>query len=408
MRLLFISTETRPIVGGIGRCLDGWLSGLVELGHEVCMLGLVSEQVYAKTGGLPARSYREEWLAIRNRGTQWLDRLGLARKMWSALFIFQRNLLIRRRCVQMFDGFRPDVVIFSVLNTLCCQSFIQARRRGVHCAGIAYGSEINPVRVQNPRWLRRTLAHLDRIVVISDYTRELAQAWSVQDDRIVVVHPALSPDIVARARRQAAARVPGSASKDESGPMNLLTICRIVERKGVQTVIQAVAQLRSQSCHIRYDIVGEGPYRRRLEELAEHLGVSDVVRFHGGVSDTDREALLRDCDIFVMDPFESADGDVEGFGIVFLEAGLFGKPVIGSHSGGISDAVRDGHTGILVRPQDVPRLVDAIRSLILDQDLYSHLAGAGRRWARKHFPENCGPELQNALEGMPQSHHRSN
>lgn len=369
--------------------------GLAELGHDVCMLSMLPASVSSKSRALPPRAYREEWRALLERRENALDRFVPFRKIRSAIFLAREHRLIARHFHQTVKTFRPDWIVFSVLNSVCCQELAHAKKMGIRCAGIAYGSEIHPKRVSNPGWLAKTLRRFDHLIAISDYTRQRLVKWGVSAESVSIVHPAL----VSTANNSATVHLDCQQETDttECAPLRLLTICRLVERKGVQTVIEAVAQLRREFRNLRYDIVGDGPYRKTLANLAQRLDVMDCVHFHGLVSDAERDRLLRACDIFVMVPFESADGDVEGFGIVYLEAGLYGKPVIGSRSGGVPDAVRDQCTGVLVWPSDAELMANIIRDLVNQTERRTQLGTIGRDWALEHYPRNCGAWLTTAL-----------
>ena len=334
MRILFISTETRPIVGGIARTLDGWLSGMAELGHDVTMVGLLSESALVGRHELLPRLYREEWLTLPERCESRLDKILPLRKMRSAVYVLLRDHFVRQSFILLLEEIRPDWVIFSVVNSVCCIPIKETKRRRLKCAAITYGSEIHPTRVKRPKWLRRTFRQLGLMIAISEHTRLMLLKWGVSNERIAIVHPALDPDLIARVEQKLPLRNEEYQDQDES--LRLLTICRLVERKGVQTVLKALRMLRQEFPNLHYDIVGDGPFRNELEELVYELDLDDIVKFHGLISDTAREALLQMCDIFIMVPFESADGDIEGFGIVYLEAGLHGVAVAGSRSGGMS------------------------------------------------------------------------
>ncbi len=396
MRLLFISTNTRPIVGGIANCLDSWLSGLAELGHEVSMLSLLPPEQEGKLEELTPRKYQEEWLVLPQRREWAVERFVPLRKVRSGAYRMHRWLMIRRRFAHLVAAFQPDWVIFSVINPVCCVPLGEVKRQGLRCAGIVYGSEIHPRRVGNPNWLRRTLNQFERIIAISEHTQHMVIDWDVPAERVSIVHPGLTPDFVARYEQKLLHTSSEELPNNGESP-RLLTICRLVERKGVQTVLKAIAYLRAELPTLQYDVVGDGLYREELEKLAHDLGMDDIVQFHGLLSDEAREALLRACDIFVMVPFEASDGDVEGFGIVFLEAGLYGKPVIGSRSGGVPDVIKAGQTGILVSSRDVDSMAKAIRDLALNPNCRDHLVAEGKAWSLSHSHRLCGQALALAL-----------
>jgi phosphatidylinositol alpha-1,6-mannosyltransferase len=133
-----------------------------------------------------------------------------------------------------------------------------------------------------------------------------------------------------------------------------------------------------------YLVAGEGPLRGALEEQVVRLGLREQVRFVGYREDRELAALYQLSRIFVM-PATESDADLEGFGIVYLEAGFFGTPPIGSRTGGIPDAVEDGVTGLLVDPGRPEELDRAIRCLLTDEALHARLAAAGRQRVLDRF-----------------------
>jgi phosphatidylinositol alpha-1,6-mannosyltransferase len=157
----------------------------------------------------------------------------------------------------------------------------------------------------------------------------------------------------------------------------MVSLCRLVPRKGIDTVLEALPAIFKAVPEVQYIVAGDGPDRTRLERLAERLGVTPLVRFLGLVPDDQVAPLLHMADVFVM-PAREERPDVEGFGLVFLEANACGTPVIGSTSGGIPDAVVDGETGLLVPPLAPGPLADAAIRLLNDADLRGRLGRAGR------------------------------
>ncbi|MEO8139057.1 MAG: glycosyltransferase family 4 protein [Gemmatimonadota bacterium] len=168
------------------------------------------------------------------------------------------------------------------------------------------------------------------------------------------------------------------------GRQVLLTLSRLVPRKGIDTVLEALPAIASAVPGVQYIIAGGGPDRSRLEQLAERLGVTARVRFLGLVPDETITPLLSMADLFVM-PAREERPDVEGFGLVFLEANACGTAVIGSTSGGISDAVVDGQTGLLVPPGAPGPLADATIRLLNDSELRHRLGQAGRARVLRDF-----------------------
>lgn len=158
--------------------------------------------------------------------------------------------------------------------------------------------------------------------------------------------------------------------------------------KGFDTVIQALPGVLEAVPDLLYVIVGEGDDRTYLEGLAAKIGVARHVTFAGSLSDTDLAAYYHACDAFVL-PSRAlrhiGHWDGEGFGIVYIEAALAGKPVVGSFGGGAAEAVLHGRTGLLVEPGSVKEVMDAVVTLLTNQDLASRMGCEGRRWASQNF-----------------------
>jgi phosphatidylinositol alpha-1,6-mannosyltransferase len=182
-------------------------------------------------------------------------------------------------------------------------------------------------------------------------------------------------------------------------PPRLLTVGRLVPRKGIDTVLRALALLQPRMPQIHYQIVGDGPDRARLESLVETLGLSSRVDFAGRVPDAALPDHYRDAHVFVMPAREEEQGrSVEGFGIVYLEASASGLPVVAGRSGGAVEAVRAGETGLLVEPDDPQALAEALWRLLQDEPLRAQLGRAGRRWVESEMNwERVARALEQAL-----------
>jgi phosphatidylinositol alpha-1,6-mannosyltransferase len=210
----------------------------------------------------------------------------------------------------------------------------------------------------------------------------------VPRERLVVAHP--SPGFgKAELALFRSAEAPGFAweIRDNHALGNgymILSTGRLVERKGFDTLISAVALLAKRGRRVTLAVAGDGPDRKRLEELAFKEGVAEQVRFLGSVDRAELPALFAACDVFALAP-RSIGPDVEGFGIVYLEAGLLAKPVIGTRTGGVPEAVVADVTGLLVPPNDPPALADAILRLMDDPALAARLGFEGRRRAERDF-----------------------
>lgn len=206
------------------------------------------------------------------------------------------------------------------------------------------------------RDLRRGLRAAAHIIANSGLTADLlAMRYPGNADRTTVVHPGVAPDYFQ------------PATKRTPGPLRLLTVTRLdhgTPRKNVEGVLRALALLPS-GLDVAYTVVGDGADRARLEALTAELGVSAGTRFAGFVDRAELADLYAASDLFVL-ASRASDVDVEGFGIVYLEASAAGTPVICSRAGGSVDAVVDGVNGIVIEDSEPATIAAAIRSFAAD------------------------------------------
>jgi phosphatidylinositol alpha-1,6-mannosyltransferase len=152
---------------------------------------------------------------------------------------------------------------------------------------------------------------------------------------------------------------------------SIVCVCRLIKRKGVDDLLKAVSRLSSDKS-IKQDIIlnvcGSGSELNDLKALSSKLGISDKVIFHGFTEEDVMLELIQASDIFAM-PNKTIDGDLEGFGLVFLEANACGLPAIGGESGGVVDAIEDGVSGYLVNPSSIDDISEKILKFIEDPDL---------------------------------------
>jgi phosphatidylinositol alpha-1,6-mannosyltransferase len=156
-----------------------------------------------------------------------------------------------------------------------------------------------------------------------------------------------------------------------------VSVCRLLEKKGIDQAIRAFVRVADEFPDSRYLIVGDGPYRAALEAIAASCGVTDKVVFAGAVAEEELVDHYALGDVFVMPNRRLANGDTEGFGLVFLEANACGLPVIAGSDGGSIDAVRHGANGLLVDGHSVDAIAGAMLDLRRDPELRARLREGG-------------------------------
>ena len=164
------------------------------------------------------------------------------------------------------------------------------------------------------------------------------------------------------------------------GERLLLTVARLVSRKGIDRVIEALSALREELPAVQYVVVGRGPDKGRLEQLARSAGLQGRVHFLQDVTDEELPDAYAAADAFVL-AARDEPRSVEGFGLVLLEAGAAGKPVVATAAGGVVDAVVHERTGLLVPPEAPGELAAALRRVLTDGDLGASLGRGGQEHA---------------------------
>ncbi len=279
--------------------------------------------------------------------------------------------------------FRPAAVLSGHIVTAPAAALIAAALR-VPFVQYLYAAEVGA----RPRLAAFAMRRADAVVSISTYTHELALAHGAPPGRVHKILPGVdlpAPDATPRADRP-----------------TLLTISRLSERyKGHEVVLRALPLIRARVPDVEWVVVGDGPLRPALERAAAAQGLQGSVRFVGTVTDGERDQWLRRAHVFTMPSRLPAGGLAgEGFGIVYLEAGAHGLPVVAGKVGGALDAVVHDQTGVLVDPLDHVALADAITDLLLDRSRAQALGATGARRAHELAWPSVARRVEDLVLGL--------
>lgn len=286
----------------------------------------------------------------------------------------------RRRVLFVFEALsatlrlKPDLVVFGHVHFARMAPVLKRISPDSKHWYFVYGIEVwHPLSDS----IREGLALADTVLSISEYSaREVARNGSVPRQKIGLVPCAL--DEIWREQYSRVAAGPAMGN----GAHRLLSVARLAasERyKGIDSVIRALPEISRAIPGVTYDVVGDGDDRPRLERVARELGVSDRVRFRGRLWPDELADAYRDCSLFVM------PSSKEGFGIVFLEAALFGKPSVAGRHGGSPEVVEDEVAGLLVEREDVAGIARATTRLLSDDTLRQRMGAAARRRLMQSF-----------------------
>jgi phosphatidylinositol alpha-1,6-mannosyltransferase len=274
--------------------------------------------------------------------------------------------------------FRPHVVL--AMHIVAAPAAAAIRRAlGIPVVTYVHAKEV----AARPRLARFAVRHSDRIVAVSRHTAGLAAAAGADENRVAVIPPGVDWHEPPQAPRRSTPTV--------------VTVARLVDRhKGHDVMVRAMPLVRDRVPAAQWLVVGDGSLRRDIERLAGAQGVRDAIRLCGTVSDEERDRLLNRAHVFAMPTRMPADGGGDGFGIVYLEAGVHGLPVVAGRSGGALDAVIHGTTGLLVDPTDHVQVGGAISRLLNDRPWAARMGAAGSEHAR----EFAWPKIASRVEEL--------
>jgi phosphatidylinositol alpha-1,6-mannosyltransferase len=341
-RLLVLTPDFPPSRGGIQLLVHRLVAGMSEF--ETRVVTLDSEHARQFDAASPLR----------------VRRVSAHRRLGAA-----RNLPLNAIGLLEAIGFRPELTLSAHIVTSPAAAVV---RRGVGARTVQYfyAKEI----ADKPRLAAFAARHADAAISISAYTTGLLGAAGARTSSLHLIAPGV--DLPSDPRPQPPERP------------TILTIARLADRyKGHDVLVRALEIVRKRVPDVEWIVIGDGPLRHELEALAASHGVADSVRFLGAVSDEERNSWLRRASLLAMPSrLPGAGGAGEGFGIVYLEAGAYGKPVVAGNVAGAVDAVVDGESGLLVDPTDPAAVAQAIARLLMDEQLAGRLGAAGASRAR--------------------------
>jgi phosphatidylinositol alpha-1,6-mannosyltransferase len=293
---------------------------------------------------------------------------------------------VARRAAAIFAGHGCDTVLFGAAAPLGLLAPSLRRAGATRLVAVTHGHEAGWAALPGARSLLRRIGdEVDVVTYLGEYVRlRLARALSPQAAARMV---RLAPGVDTAAFRPGAG---GAAIRRRLGidPARPVVICvsRMVPRKGQDTLLRAWPQVRANGGDPLLVLAGDGPYRRDLDRLAGRLGLGGSVLFAGPVPTPDLPAYYDAANVFAM-PCRTRRGglDVEGLGIVYLEASATGLPVVGGDSGGAPDAILPGETGYVVPGRSVTALAAALTGLLADPAGAAAMGDKGHAWVEREW-----------------------
>ena len=296
---------------------------------------------------------------------------------------FKNNFLVRR-----FGGIKyfrrrnkvrelEKIIKFKEVKAIICDSWKSLElpikkllHKKIPSICLIHGNEIIIKNSSHHRRIMDTLKNVDKIVSNSDYTKNLLLNINSEFNNIEIIHPGVS----------SFKNIKEEELELVNGNPTLLTLARLEKRKGHKNILYAISNLKNQYPNIRYIIAGSGEEKNNLLYLVKKLNISNNVIFIDSVSDSQKKYIFNKTDLMIMPTTDETHKlSIEGFGIAYIEAALFGIPSIASNIGGTKEAVIHNETGIVL--DDLDDLEDKISELLDNKDKRSIFGQQAKRRA---------------------------
>ena len=293
---------------------------------------------------------------------------------------------ITRRSADIARDLQCESVWFGAATPLALMAHHLRTRAGVRrTVATTHGHEVWWARTPGPRALLRRIGETnDVLTYLGPFTRERIGRALSPAARARMVQ--LTPGVDDQAFHPGVDGTPVRAAYGLGDRPVVVCVSRLVERKGQDMLIRSLPAVRRRVPGATLLIVGDGPQRGALQRLVNDLGVRDGVVFTGAKPWAELPPFFAAGDVFAMPTRTRKAGfEVEGLGIVYLEASATGLPVVAGDSGGAPDAVQEGTTGYVVDGRSATAIADRLTTLLLDPSLAAHLGKQGRAWVEEQW-----------------------
>lgn len=376
MKLLIYTHEFPPFLGGLATTSYKLAKGIGESAIEVVVLA-------------PGYSFNDKSVD-ENLPTKVIRVPGLGNKLVKKIS-FLEIFLGWISLIKTLINEKPDTVLFITEEAEVVGGLLPffsfhpvVRIAGSGITTCFYGKKFFKRLMSFP--MKRLYNHAQMIIAVSNSTKELVHSVGVPEEKIEVLYNgvenymlAKEPDIAALDKLREK-YVIGDEDKV------LLTVARVLPRKGQDTVIKALPEVLNEVPNLKYLIVGDGRYRAQFLELARERDVSESVIFTGGVAHEETINFFDLADIFIM-PNRYWNNKIEGLPNALIEASARGKPLIAGDHGGSKEAVRNNMTGLLVDPESVEDVARAILEILKDKKRAMEMGKSGKETVTKYHTE---------------------
>ena len=361
---LYIAVDFKPRLGGVAEHTHQMAKHLTQLGEDITVLtpAMAGGAEFDQSCEYPIVRFDTK-VALGNWLKSRLDR----RLMLIGILVMARKT---RAEYLICDRWNP----ITGMNAALASKLLK-----VPLVLFAYGSEFSqPARLKLSR--RITVRAAARVICVSSYIRSFVLDDGVDPERVLTIPNGFDlREIDAYRGRNYPGRFRDLDAAFPSGCPTVLTVSRLTDRKGIDRVIEAMPAIVQRVPGSRYVVVGDGGDRERVHHLVSESPVRSSITFLGPLTGDKKFECYSRCDVFALPARE------DGFPVVVPEANAFGKPVVGGRSGGIPEAITHGENGLLVDPNSVDEVADAITGLLENPSEAHRLGANGRRRVESEF-----------------------
>ncbi len=362
MKILLIAENWSPRVGGI----ENYLTSIVRY-----FKGAKITVVVPKVGRKNKKAVSVKGVEVLRRRFFW----PVIKPSWWPLY----------KWIKKKASIQPHEV------TLCGKALFEGligyrlkKKFGIPYIVFTYAMEIETWarNKKNERKLCKVLWNATRVVYINEVTKKLLLAIGIQEKQLVKIWPGVGDRFFKKINE---GKIEKIKRKHKIKGRYIVTTARLIKRKGVDVVIEAFSMIdKVKFENVSLVIIGDGPEKDNLIKKAKNMWVNRSVIFLGHVSDAELPVLYSGADVFVMTPYR-IDDDIEGFGIVYLEAAACGTPSIATRSGGAEEAVLNKKTGLVIKPNSLEETKNAIEYMLQNNDFRLALGRNARKRAWQEF-----------------------
>jgi phosphatidylinositol alpha-1,6-mannosyltransferase len=358
-QVIIITTQCfAPKIGGIESLMTGMAEAMAKRGVEVLVLA---------DGKTHETDHKQKYKIIRFKGWKPLRRLAKARYLEKICNIRNVEAIYADswKSIEYLREYKEKILVLA---------------HGTEIPKQYWTLMLDLMRFKKNRIIK-SYRGVYKILANSSYTKDLMQAsLKIDTSLIKIIHPGIDVynDFITQEDKKNVANIIG-----KNTPV-ITTLARIEERKGHIFILNALPVIKEKFPKVLYLIAGKGPYLNNIKKITKEMNLESNVKFLGWITEPEKSLILKKSDLFVMTPTTVGES-VEGFGMAYIDASFHGVASIGSDSGGVSDAIIDGKTGLICESGNQKMITEKILLLLENKKLRESMGVNGKLRANQNY-----------------------